>query len=84
MMSDLSTMIERLRALVSERLFPLDDDFSAECDLYAEGLDSMALMQLILVLEQEVGVRIEPSDLGRENFQTLGAMARLVERKLAS
>ena len=62
-------------------MFPLKESFTSDCDLYAEGLDSMALMQLILFLEQDLGVRIEPEDLGRENFQTLDAIARLVEKK---
>ena len=49
---------EAIRRLVSDQLFPLDEDFAADGDLYEEGMDSMALMQLILVLEQEFGVLV--------------------------
>jgi len=80
-MSKSTTIVESLRSLISERMFPLAEDFSKDCDLYAEGLDSMALMQLILILEQEMGVRIGPEDLAKENFQTLAAIATLVEKK---
>lgn len=80
-MSDKSPTIAELRTLISERLFPLDDDFGAEADLYEEGLDSMALMQLILALELEFGVQVKPEDLDRDHFKTLQAIAKLVETK---
>ena len=83
-MSESNPIFEILRNLISERLFPLKECFTVDCDLYAEGLDSMAMMQLILLLEQEMDVRIEPDDLGRENFQTLTSIATLVEKKRSS
>lgn len=70
-----------LRRLISEQLFPLDEPLSEHADLYQEGLDSMALMQLILLLEQEFDIRLEPSDLGRENFQSLLAIEQLICKK---
>ena len=72
---------DAIRSLISAQLFPLADDFSADADLYEEGLDSMALMQLILALEQEFGVVVQPEDLDREHFKTLQAIAGLVETK---
>ncbi|MCP5537908.1 MAG: hypothetical protein H7A51_16955 [Akkermansiaceae bacterium] len=83
-MPESNSITGSLRSLISERLFPLKECFTDQCDLYAEGLDSMAMMQLILLLEQELAVRIEAEDLGKENFQTLGALARLVEKKRSS
>ena len=70
-----------LHQLISEQLFHLDEHFSEDSNLYQEGLDSMALMQLILLLEQEFDIRLEPSDLGRENFQSLQAIGQLVRKK---
>ncbi len=72
---------ESLRTLIDEQLFPLDESVTAQSDLYSEGLDSMALMQLILLLEQEFGIAIVPEDLDRENFSTLGKMAEFISRK---
>jgi len=83
-MPESTSITGNLRSLISERLFPLQENFTDECDLYAEGLDSMAMMQLILLLEQDMKVRIEPEDLGKENFQTLKAIATLVEKKRSS
>ena len=80
-MTELSSTIKSVRSLISGRLFKLNECFTEDCDLYAEGLDSMAMMQLILMLEQEMEVRISPQDLAKENFQTLKAIASLVEKK---
>lgn len=80
-MPDKAPTIEDIRMLISDRLFPLDESFAADSDLYEEGLDSMALMQLILGLEQEFGVQVTPEDLDREHFKTLQAIAQLVETK---
>lgn len=75
------TLTESLRALIDAELFPLDPTVTNSSDLYSEGLDSMALMQLILLLEREFGIAITPDDLGRENFATLADMAAFVLRK---
>lgn len=74
-------MISDLRTLIDEQLFPLDESVTPQSDLYSEGLDSMALMQLILLLEQEFGVSVVPEDLDRENFSTLEKMAEFISKK---
>lgn len=75
------TTTEALRDLIDSGLFPLDSSVTDSTDLYSEGLDSMALMQLILLLEREFGIAITPDDLGWENFATLVDMAAFVLRK---
>lgn len=77
-MSDLTT---RIRTLIDGGLFPLAESVCDDTDLHAEGLDSLMLMQLILLLEQEFGVAIGPEDLDRENFSSLTNIASLVRRK---
>lgn len=74
-------LIDSLRNLIDGQLFPLDDSVTAETDLHSEGLDSLALMQLILLLEREFSVSIAPADLNRENFSTLEKLAELVSKK---
>ena len=73
-----------LRTLIDTELFPLDESVTHATDLYSEGLDSMALMQLILLLEREFGIAITPEDLGRENFATLADMAAFISKKQAA
>lgn len=74
-------LTDSLRSLISEHLFPLDDSVTNGSDLHSEGLDSLALMQLILLLEREYAVSITPEDLNRENFSTLEKLSRLVSSK---
>ncbi|MEP2774330.1 MAG: phosphopantetheine-binding protein [Luteolibacter sp.] len=74
-------LTESLRELIDSHLFPLGEEIDATTDLHAEGLDSLALMQLILLIEKEHAVSIVPADLDRENFSTLGNIAALIVRK---
>jgi len=77
----MSSTLITLRELISEQLFPLPASFGDESDLYLEGLDSMALMQLILLLEESFSICLEPADLGRENFQSLRSIEDLILKK---
>ena len=43
-MSARSQNVPALRALINDQLFSPDDSVTGESDLFAEGLDSMALM----------------------------------------
>lgn len=74
-------LTKTLHALIDEQLFPLDESVTPQSDLFAEGLDSMALMQLILLLEQQFTITIVPEDLNGGNFSTLEKMADFVFRK---
>ncbi len=76
-----SALIPSLRSLIDGNLFHLDETITPTSDLHAAGLDSLALMQLILLLESEYSVAISPEDLDRENFSSLENLAALIERK---
>lgn len=78
-MSDV--ILDRVRGVVCDGVLELEGDFGLDGDLYAEGLDSMGLMQLMLLLEQEFGVRLGAEDLARENFGTLRAIGKMVIRR---
>jgi acyl carrier protein len=54
---------------------------SPATDLFETGLDSMAVMQLQLAIEDEFGVTIEPVDLSRDNFRTATDIAALIRSK---
>ena len=49
-------------------------------DLFAAGLDSMAIMQLTLIVEEEFGVRIPESLISRSTFGTAQDLAGVVAR----
>lgn len=56
-----------------------DDD-----DIFSLGfVNSLLALQLVNFLEKEFGITIEDDDLDIDDFRTVSAMDRLVERKLA-
>lgn len=72
------TLEQQLVTLISERLLETRPGFGADSDLYENGLDSMAIMQLLVLLEEEYGVSISESALTRKNFGTVRRLAGLI------
>lgn len=71
-----------LLALIrEERIVELPDGFAAGDDLFAAGLDSMAVMQLLVAVGEKWQVRLGAADVTRENFGSAAALARLLERR---
>jgi acyl carrier protein len=64
--------------LNAEGLLELDWDFPEDGDLFAAGLDSMAVMQLVVAVEDEYGVELGPDDLTKENLATPITLAKLI------
>jgi acyl carrier protein len=67
--------------LNEEGVVEIDADFPADGDLFAAGLDSMAVMQLVVAAEEKFGVILGPADITRENLATPAAMAALFSAK---
>ena len=74
-------LTDQIRNLIDGELFPLDESVTEDTDLHSEGLDSLMLMQLILLLEREFSISIAPEDLDRANFSSLTNLASLVRNK---
>ncbi|MBV9772448.1 MAG: acyl carrier protein [Gemmatimonadetes bacterium] len=54
-------------------------------DIFASGfVNSMFAMQLVQFVEQQFGVVVNDEDLEIANFQSVNAIAALVERKTAA
>jgi len=54
-------------------------------DIFALGfVNSLFAMQLVLFVEKEFHLTVEDEDLDIDNFRTLNAIAKLVERHMAS
>ena len=69
--------------LNGEGLLELDWDFPEDGDLFAAGLDSMAVMQLVVAVEDEYGVELGPDDLTRANLATPITLAKLIASKIS-
>ena len=71
----------RLVSLIAERILDAGSGLTAETNLYDAGLDSLAIMQLLLLLEEEFQVTIPVESVSRANFATIRAVADLVREK---
>ena len=70
-----------IRLLLTEHILEPDEAITPEADLFALGLDSMALMQLMLQIEVRFGITISPAELSRDHFATAEALAAFLNRK---
>jgi acyl carrier protein len=68
----------QLLTLIGERLLELPESFAADSNLYEVGLDSMGIMQLLLLIEQEYGVIIPDDDLSRHKLSAVKYVAELI------
>ena len=80
MIPDIPILAKELVVLIRERLLETPPAFHPESDLYEHGLDSMAIMQLLLLIEEKYGVLLPDADLTKENFHTPLALAHLIHR----
>lgn len=76
------TPTELIDWLNDEGVLELDWDFPEDGDLFAAGLDSMAVMQLVVAVEDRFKVELKPEDLTRANLATPTTLARLIGGKL--
>ena len=79
----LESIEQQLVTLISERLLETQSGFDADSNLYQNGLDSMAIMQLLVMVEEEYGVAIPERDLTRQNFSTTRHLAQLIRERSA-
>lgn len=68
-----------LRCMLEEAILAPDVDPSADDELLNLGLDSMALMQWMIIAEQRFGIVMQPEDLALEHIRTARSMAQRLE-----
>jgi acyl carrier protein len=82
-MSDPAFDVERLRALMLEHLHV--DVPSPDVDLLESGvLDSLQLVDLLLLIEQHFGRRIPIETIDLDDLRSLGRLARLLHASTAA
>jgi len=79
-------MLPELKSYIfQELLYVYDPDaFGEQDDLLEAGLDSMAIMRLVLYIEKEYGVTLPDTELVPENLQTLGRLEAWIHRHQAT
>jgi acyl carrier protein len=59
------------------------DELGPDDKLLSSGLiDSMNIVEIILLVEQYWGFRVDPTELSMDNFDSLASINRYVQRKL--
>jgi len=77
------TPTELIDWLNAEGLLDLEWDFPEDGDLFSAGLDSMAVMQMVVAVEDEYGVELTPEDLTKETLASPASLAKLIGRKMS-
>lgn len=69
--------------VIEELLYAFDSpELGLDDELLGSGLlDSMASAQLMMHVESEFEIKLKPTDLTFENFNTLNALAQLVNKR---
>jgi acyl carrier protein len=71
--------------LITTDLARVDEPVTTDTDLLLSGLvDSLGVVRLVQWLEDRFGFEIDPADVTLDNFQTVAAMIRYVDRKQAT
>jgi acyl carrier protein len=62
-----------------------DKELRDDEDIFAGGfVNSLFAMQLVLFLESEFGIQLDNDDLNLDNFRSVEALLRLIDRKSSS
>lgn len=76
-----SSIVEKeLLTLIGERLLVLPENFGPSDDLQEAGLDSMAIMQLLVLLEEKYDVSLPDAALSIENFSSAKKLSLLLQK----
>lgn len=72
-----------LRTFIAEHIH--NHEIGDDEDIFMGGfVTSMFAMQLVLLIEDQLKIRLTNQDLKLENFRTINQMVALIERKLAT
>lgn len=75
-----------IELLTCEHILEPQEPIAPDTDLFSLGMDSMAMMQLLLHIEDRFRLTINPAEMTRERFATAGALASFLgeKRRLAA
>ena len=76
-------LAELIHRILRDDLLEVSDDFTPASDLIAAGLDSLAVTQLMLSIEEHTGVWVDESLLTPENLRSSETLAACVHEHLS-
>jgi acyl carrier protein len=75
-------LTQRIYEILRGDLLAVGDEFTPQSNLVEAGLDSLAVTQLMLAIEESTGVWIDDGLLTPENLESAESLATLVHRQL--
>jgi acyl carrier protein len=72
------TLAQRIFDLLRDEILEVDERFTRGSNLVEAGLDSLAVTQLLLALEESTGIWVDESLLTPENLASADALAACV------
>ncbi len=79
-----NSLKEKVHQFIAENTYSDASLIQDDTLIFKEGyFDSMGFLTLISFLEDEFGVKTEDKDFIEENFESINAIARYVEQKIA-
>jgi len=69
---------QALLEIIRDGMLETTEDFDVQSDLFNAGLDSMAIMQLLIFIEQRFSVALPAQEVNKANFHSVRSLARLI------
>ena len=76
-------LTDLIHRILRDDLLAVDGDFSAKSNLIESGLDSLAVTQLLLAIEEATGMWTDESLLTPENLETAETLAASIYEYVA-
>jgi len=77
-------MVECVFAILRDEILTAGEGFTPQSNLVDNGLDSLAVTQLMLSIEEQVGVWLDESLLTPENLESAESLAEIVHSQLVA
>lgn len=78
MNDEVNSLAERLLARIRTELLETGAGFGIDSDLFGAGLDSMSIMQLTLLIEEEFATTLPDRLITRSTFSTARQIAEVI------
>jgi acyl carrier protein len=79
---DREKLAQRIFEILRDEILEVDGSFTPRSSLVEAGLDSLAVTQLMLAIEEQTGVWVDESLLTPENLESAEALAACVAELL--
>jgi len=77
-------LVARVFGILRDEILKVDADFTSRSNLVEAGLDSLAVTQLMLSIEEQTGVWLDESLLTPEHLETAESLGTLVHSQLTA